>query len=181
MTRGRIAGFVLVALVAASAVHDTVVGIDRFDRYAPVAVGRDAPSFDVELLGGGRFADTDLPGRVHVISFWASWCGYCRNELAQIDRELLDRYADDVRFVAVNREGGGMSPEDAREISKRYRQGTGLRVPIAVDPGKMARAFGVGGIPHTAVFDRAGKLRHVHTGLVDAEELADEIDELLEE
>jgi thioredoxin-related protein len=74
-----------------------------------------------------------------------------------------------------------MSPDDAREISKRYRKGTGMRVPIAVDPGTMARAFGVGGIPHTAVFDRAGKLRHVHPGLVDADELADELDDLLDE
>jgi thiol-disulfide isomerase/thioredoxin len=182
MTRARAAGLALVGLVAAAALQDATVAIARFDRLAPVGPGRATPRFEVELLDGGRFSDASLPGRVHVVSFWASWCGYCRNELAQIDRELLERYdAAAVSFIAVNREGGGMAPDDARALARQYRGQTGMRVPIAIDGGAMARAFGVGPIPHTAVFDRAGKLRHVHQGLVDADRLADEIDDLLAE
>ena len=56
-----------------------------------------------------------------------------------------------------------------------------MRIPIALDGGAMARAFGVGPIPHTVVFDAAGKIRHVHQGLVSSNALADEIDALLAE
>ena len=38
-------------------------------------------------------------------------------------------------------------------MAQQYQRATGLRVPIAIDDGQMARAFGVGPIPHTAIFD----------------------------
>ncbi len=178
----RLAGLALLGLVAFASGRDLLVGIDGFDRLAPVGPGRATPGFEVALLDGGRFGDADLQGRVHVISFWASWCGYCRNELAQIDQRLLTRYdAGKVAFLAVNREGGGASYEEARAISLQYREQTGMKIPIAIDGGQMARAFGVGPIPHTAVFDATGKLRHVHQGLVDSDRLAKEIDALLAE
>ncbi len=181
MRAQRIAGLVLVGAIAASAIVDASTGIRRFDRLGPLAPGRDVPDFEVALLDGGKFASPDLVGRVHVVTFWATWCGYCRDELDELD-VLARRYdGAQVGFVAVNREGGGATPRQASAMSRRYRDAKQLALPIAVDDGAMARAFGVGPIPHTAVFDKAGKLRRVHQGRVSGDTIADEIDELLAE
>lgn len=178
MGRPMLAGLALVGLVAASASLDAVLGARRYHELAPLAPGREVPSFSVALVDGGTFANDDLVGRVHVITFWATWCPYCRDELDELD-EMAPRFAEsDVRIVAVNREGGGVSVSQAAAMSRRYRDAKALDFPIAVDDGRMARAFGVGPIPHTALFDRHGKLRRVHQGRVSGDTLLREVEAL---
>jgi thiol-disulfide isomerase/thioredoxin len=177
----RIAGLLLCGAVLTAAITDATNGIRRFDRLGPLAPGRDVPAFEVALVDGGSFANADLVGRVHVVTFWATWCGYCRDELDALDA-MAPRYdPETLRIVAVNREGGGATPRQAMNMSRRYRDAKGLDFAIAVDDGPMARAFGVGPIPHTALFDRSGKLRRVHQGRVSDDQLAAEIDELIAE
>lgn len=174
----RVAGFALVGLVAAVALLDGVRGATRFHELGPLAPGREVPAFRVALVDGGAFTNADLVGRVHVVTFWATWCPYCRDELDELD-PMAEAYPEsEVRIIAVNREGGGVSPAQAAEMSRRYRDAKSLSFPIAVDDGRMAHAFGVGPIPHTAIFDRAGKLRRVHQGRVSGETIAREVDEL---
>lgn len=181
MRTARMIGAAVLALVGAVAFADVVDGARHWGDLGPLAPGGDIPAFTVALVDGGRFTQDDLRGRVHVIAFWATWCPYCRDELVEID-ELIPRYdAARVQFVAVNREGGGLGPREATALSKAYRDRTGLDAVVAVDGGAMARAFGVGPIPHTAIFDRDGRLRFVHQGRTSGATLAEEIDELLAE
>lgn len=177
----RPAGVVLGLAVAIAGGLALARGLQSWSSAGPVAPGEDTPSFDVALLDGGRLANADLQGRVSVVTFWATWCGFCRDELRELD-EVDDGYAaQGVGFVAVNREGGGLAPRQAAALARSYRDQTGLGVPIAIDDGKMARGFRVGPIPHTVVLDRAGRIRHVHQGRVRVETITDEIDELLAE
>lgn len=176
--RARIAGFALLGVVAAAAIVDTFAGATRFQELGPLAPGREVPPFRVALVDGGSFDNAALEGRVHVVTFWATWCPYCRDELDELD-PMAERYAEsEVRIVAVNREGGGVSPRQAAEMSRQYRDAKSLSFPIAVDDGRMAHAFGVGPIPHTAIFDRHGKLRRVHQGRVSGDTIAREVEEL---
>ncbi len=181
MRAATIAGVVFVGLIATSAIRDAVVGAASFGRMGPLAPGRDVPQFAVPLVDGGTFANADLSGRVHVVTFWATWCPYCRDELDELG-PMFEAYDEaKVRIVAVNREGGGVTPAQAKAMSKRYREAKQLGFGFAVDDGPMARSFGVGPIPHTAIFDREGRLRQVHQGRVSGATIAEEIDELLAE
>jgi thiol-disulfide isomerase/thioredoxin len=57
-----------------------------------------------------RFRLASLEGRWVVVTFWASWCPACRQELPRVN-SLVDRYADrPVEFVGVSLDG------DAREM-----------------------------------------------------------------
>lgn len=179
MKAPAIAGLVLAALVGTAAIGDAVHGVQRFDRMGPLGPGKPVPQFSVERLEGGRFDTAALDGRVHVVTFWATWCPYCRDELTELDA-MMDRWpSDEVAMVAVNREGGGLTRAQVVAVAQQYQRATHLRVPIAIDDGAMARAFGVGPIPHTAIFDRQGQLRHVHQGRVSGETIADEVAALL--
>ncbi len=181
MSAARWVGALALGLVVAVGSADAVTSVGRWGDLGPLGPGGEIPEFAVALIDGGRFTDEDLAGRVHVVAFWATWCPYCRDELEEID-ELIPTYDPQVvRFVAVNREGGGLSPREATQISRAYRDRTGLDAMVAVDGGAMARAFGVGPIPHTAIFDREGRLRFVHQGRTSGATLAEEIDELLAE
>lgn len=53
-----------------------------------LVVGRPAPPITLNTLDGKHIALTDLRGKVVIVTFWATWCVPCREELP-----LLSRYA----------------------------------------------------------------------------------------
>jgi thiol-disulfide isomerase/thioredoxin len=177
----RTVGAIFGALVGIAGGLELVRGVQSWSSTGPVAPGEPTPEFAVTLLDGGRLASTDLQGQVTIVTFWATWCGYCREELRDLD-EIDDTYADrPVRFLAVNHEGGGLKPRQAAALARNYRDHTGLGLPIGIDDGSMSRGFRVGPIPHTVLLDRDGRIRHVHQGRVRPSTITDEIDELLAE
>ncbi|TAH46689.1 MAG: TlpA family protein disulfide reductase, partial [Gammaproteobacteria bacterium] len=60
----------------------------------PTYVGVDAEGNAVDLFG--------FKGKVVVVTFWASWCGYCLKEIPVL--ENVQRQAGDgrIRVIAVN-------------------------------------------------------------------------------
>ena len=74
-----------------------------------------------------------------------------------------------------------MPPKAAWRKAAGYAASEGLKLPIAIDNGSMARKFRVGPIPHTVVLDASGTVRHVHLGRVSSSTIADEIEELAAE
>src|SRR5438270_7654533 len=52
--------------------------------HGPVQVGKPAPSFTVTDIDGRRVSLSQLRGKPVLISFWATWCVPCRDELPLI-------------------------------------------------------------------------------------------------
>ena len=57
------------------------------------------------LPSGSKGAPVSAPltGKVHVVEFWATWCGPCRVGMPHIS-ELQTHYGDDVVFMGITRE-----------------------------------------------------------------------------
>ncbi len=179
--RSLVGAAILLGVLSVGA-YDAIKAARDWDSMGPAAPGTSLESFAVRRLGGQPFEHSDLLGKVSIVTFWATWCGPCQSELADLDA-LDDTYADrdDVQFVAVNWEGGGYTPQQRHKITAAHVQRSGLGLPFAVDDGSMARALRVSAVPHTLVVDAHGVVRHVYPGRVRAATIAEDISALVGE
>lgn len=68
-----------------------------------LAVGDPAPPFHyTEWLTGDELAEFE-PGRIHVVEFWATWCGPCRTSMPHLS-DLQEQYSSDVKFMGFSDE-----------------------------------------------------------------------------
>lgn len=180
MSRASIVvGALVVGLALLGAGRELHRGVKHWERLGPLPPGGPTPSFEVLTLDGGRFGPADLQGKVSVLTFWATWCGACRSELDDLE-ELQHEYLDaDVQFLAINNDGGGLSPVEAAHRVQGFARSQQMTLPTALDDGQAARSFRVGPIPHTLLVGRDGVVRYVHQGRVMSDTLREEIQALL--
>ena len=107
---------------------------------------------------GDAVETTQYAGKVLVVTFWASWCGPCLQELPML--EGIQRVAgkEKIQVVAVN-------IEDRDQFRRVHSKLSTFALLLTHDYNKAAReAFGVSGIPHLMIFGRDGKVMRVHRG-----------------
>jgi thiol-disulfide isomerase/thioredoxin len=142
---------------------------------ASVLVGKPAPDFTLDLLGGGRIQVSRLQGKVLVLDFWATWCGPCLQAMPVIDKTVSRFDEAEVMLVAVNLQ------ETAEPIRKTLQR-LNISPQVALDiDGVAAARYQADAIPQTVVIDRQGQIARVFIGSGGdlAEQLGDAIEEQL--
>ncbi|HYG81038.1 MAG TPA: TlpA disulfide reductase family protein [Pyrinomonadaceae bacterium] len=140
---------------------------------APAAAGQLVPppdSSDLKLRGAdGKTYDVGgMRGQVVLVSFGATWCLPCKEELKALE-QLKKEYKDKpVQFLWISIE----SEEEASDGRLReYAKGLKLSFPVLRDPDKsvFARYSQRLRMPTVLFFDREGKLSLPnHVGMADA-------------
>jgi thiol-disulfide isomerase/thioredoxin len=135
-------------------------------------VGKPAPDFELDLLGGKKFHLSENKGKVIVLDFWATWCGPCLQAMPQIDR-VTHEFADKgVQLIAVNLQE---APEKISAMLERQK----LSPTVALDrDGVVAARYAANAIPQTVVIDRDGKITRLFIG--GGPKLGDQLREALE-
>lgn len=95
----------------------------------------------------------DFKGRVVLLNFWATWCGPCAEEMPSLDRLQGHLGGPDFQVVALSLDEQGLPPVD------RFYSKLGIEnLEVYLDqPGALAKALGVQGLPTTLILDRDGK------------------------
>jgi thiol-disulfide isomerase/thioredoxin len=124
----------------------------------PLANGDLAPDVLGKRLDGEKVLVSQFQGKVIVVSFWATWCGYCMKELPILEGMQKVAGRDNLEVIAVNTEDG----DTFRRVSRKLKDWT---MGLAFDPGKVgAKAYGVSGIPHLVIIGRDGHIVQVYRG-----------------
>ena len=125
-------------------------------------VGGTSPNFTSQDLTGKRVSLSDFGGRPVLLSFWATWCTVCHDELPAL-QQLHERYrADGVAVRLLN------FRETSSDRMRQYLSGLQVNLQSVVDPnGAIATAYGVDvGLPVNVLSDRSGKVARILVGEV---------------
>ena len=123
-----------------------------------------------------------LHGKVVVISFWATWCGYCMEEIPVLAKlqAVASQRGLPLQVVAVNyREDRDTFVRTSRVLRRSLPE---LLVTWDRD-GVIGKPYGVRGIPVMVMLRRDGSIAHIHVGYGEdmLDSLLGEINALLRE
>ena len=118
------------------------------------------PPFLVNDLEGRAISTAELRGKVVIVSFWATWCPPCREEIPEMI-ELANRFGDKLQIIGVS-EDDDASPEEVREFAANEK----INYPIVMGRYGISSEFGeVPALPTSFLVDTNGKVVQKHVGL----------------
>lgn len=115
-------------------------------------VGKLAPPITLTTLDGKQINTTDLRGKVVIVTFWATWCEPCREELP-----LLSHYAK--QHAAQGLVVLGFSLDPPTDIAKVRQVANTLSFPIGMLGDSHVPGYGrIWHLPVSFLIGRDGRL-----------------------
>ena len=143
------------------------------------------PNIVLQDQYGKKHNLADYKGKVVVINFWATWCGYCVRELPDFEKvyKELGSNAKDVIIIGIagpksklNANNVDVSKEEITAFLKKKN----ITYPTLMDEtGKTFADYGVRAFPTTYVINKKGFLEGYVSGAITADQLKKAINETL--
>lgn len=129
-----------------------------------LAVGDQAPDFEVVDLEGNTHRLSEYKGQGVFLNFWGSWCGPCKREMPFMENQSKEFKEKGVHILALN-------VKDTRLKAETFRDQYGLTFPIAQDRDEsILRAYNVIPLPTTFLIDPDGVIvKIITTGMTEEE------------
>lgn len=135
-------------------------------------IGKPLPDFTYpSIAGADSIRSSDLRGKVSLVTFWATWCPGCLQEVP-ILKGVQKKFAPkglNLIALSVDQQPELVAPF-AQKLGMDYRVGTGAQ--------DLHMKLGLEYIPHTFLLDTAGIVRASYPGGVDREALDRAIEQL---
>jgi thiol-disulfide isomerase/thioredoxin len=132
------------------------VAVSSAHAQTTLRVGDAAPPLSIAEWVQGDVSGLES-GKVHLVEFWATWCGPCKKSIPHLD-SLHDKYAGKGLVVV------GVSNEKPETVKPFVQgRGSGMSYPVAVDQNDQTtqawmKAAGKDGIPCAFLVTRDGKI-----------------------
>jgi thiol-disulfide isomerase/thioredoxin len=170
----------LLVVLVATAAGVAIVIPDRSSNAVWVAaghasVGAPAPNFTSYDLQGKKVSLSDFASRPVLLTFWATWCTVCKDELPAL-QTLEQRYsANSFAVLAVNYR------ETDNVRMRQYLAGDNVTLQSVIDPGaSIASAYGVDvGLPVNVLIDKTGHVVRIMVGEVPGASIETAIQQLV--
>ncbi len=127
--------------------------LENIESVAKTKIGAVAPDFTFPDINGKQVSLSSFKGKYVLIDFWASWCGPCRKESPNVQKQY-QLYKDkgfEVVSVSIDKK------EDAwrKAVEEDNLKGTLL---LAQDSKKIMKDYVFSGIPYMVLLDKEGKV-----------------------
>lgn len=129
------------------------------------------------LTDGNTVSLHEFHGSVVYLTFWASWCVPCRQEMPYLTQLWQRHHASGLQVIGINVE------EDAA-LARQFAAELDLPFPLAWDQNRaVSELYRVPGFPTHFIVDRRGRIRFSGLGfnLADVEAVSQEVETLLRE
>ncbi len=142
-----------------------------------VAVGSDAPYFDLPLVIGGRANSLDVRDNPLVLTFWSTW-----NSESVDQMKIFDDYLSSL--TNENRESSARiltitSQEIKSTVLNVLRRG-GYKLEVLNDEsGEIGNMYGIQTLPTTFFINREGKILEIFVGTMSRTQLVDKMDKII--
>ena len=147
----RPAGTPTALLWLAAAMVACLAGWPLLTRADGPAIGKPAPPLTLHTLDGRDISTDSLRGKVVILSFWATWCGPCKEELP-----LLSDYA--AQHAAEGLQVLGISLDDPDNLAAVQKTAAGLAFPVGLGSAWAGDYGRIWRLPVNFTIDRAGTL-----------------------
>ncbi len=123
-------------------------------------LGDALPKFELNSTVYGDVKPADLEGKAVLVSLFATWCGPCQKELAEVQGTLWPKYKDNKDFVMLV-----IGREHTDEQLQKYNERKKFTFPLYPDPKREVYSlFADKTIPRVYLFDKKGKLVYSSVG-----------------
>lgn len=128
--------------------------------------GAVAAAIDLPLAGATteRFRLDEHRGKPVLIEVFASWCSACRRASPALSEAFQRHATSGVTFVGVSVDG---SPEDALRVKGDWN----IPYDVAIDDGRVSKAYGIEVLPTFVLVNREGRVQRVSTGAPSASDV----------
>ena len=152
--------------------------INIFAQEQEEQVGRSAPNFKLQDLDGNYVSlKNELGDGPVLLSFWATWCKPCIEEMTKY-KEIYSDYKDHgFKVLAI-------SIDDERTVAKVKPFAKSKNYPFLVlldTNSDVARKYYAQNVPYSVLIDKSGNIVYTHLGYMKGDELKmkNKIDELV--
>lgn len=125
--------------------------------------GKMAPSFQLPTFSGQYLGPQQYKGQPLILNFWATWCGYCREELKLLQHTIQPGEPEVL---------GVLIYEHHLDYAQQFIKQTHLPYPQVIDQhNQVGQKYGVHGVPVTVFIDSKGIIQHIQNGALSPQAL----------
>lgn len=126
--------------------------------------GQAPPPIQLDDTLGKKVDLKALQGRIVIITFWATWCGPCMNELPILATIQKKVGPDRLQVVAVNWKEYNSKPARVK-YRALFDALEAAGVQLAFDGNNsVSTSYGIDAIPHMFILAKDGRVVHNHEG-----------------
>jgi len=117
-----------------------------------------APRFNATTTTGEKFTNDSIKGKVVLLEFWTTWCGFCADEAAFVDKighELADK---GLILLAIN---VGESKKTVKKYLEQHPRSCKL---VMMEDTNLAAMYAATAYPIYVVIDRDGNIAGTQRG-----------------